>query len=394
MPDRALIIDQSNSYPLQVCRALARRGCVVDAFAEAAAPVLTSRFCSRRIVSPPWFETEAFATLLASTLDAGQYDVVYLCSEVILERTIAPAAGARRWKGLPLTDPEALTTLFSKNAVMERVAAAGVPVPRTVVPADDAEVERLAATLPLPIVVKGEKGEAAQNVRVVRRRDDVVPRYRAIKDRERNYQGRPALQEFIPGTTYLVGGVFDRGRALRICAQRKAIMFPPGGGATVKGVTERPPELIASALAAFAALRYTGIGSLDFIQDARDGRFKFLEINPRVWASIGLGQRSVDLFGAYRDLAHGLPPAPDLAYREGLAYHRISGELRVIAREPTRLPGFLKDCLDPRVASDFDWTDPRPHLRPGAFTRMLARWTARGAPRSLWDTIVARAVWR
>jgi predicted ATP-grasp superfamily ATP-dependent carboligase len=266
-----------------------------------------------------------------------------------------------------------LRNLFSKNEVMHLVAEAGVAIPRTVIPRDEAHVTGLVREFDMPIVVKGEKGAAAQLVRIVRRRDDVVERYREIVHLERGYAGRPTLQEFIPGDMFLVGAIVEDGEVVRISSHRKDVMFPARGGATVRGTTTWHPELIASALAVFRALRYTGIGSLDFIRDPRDGRFKFLEINPRVWGSFGLSQRSVDMIGAYAAIAQGLPVTRDLEYRQGVRYHRITGELRLLGQRPWRLFGFLKDSLDPRVTSDLEWRDPRPYLP--SFTRGKRRVT-------------------
>jgi hypothetical protein len=142
-------------------------------------------------------------------------------------------------------------------------------------------------------------------------------------------------------------------------------MNPPDRGPTVKGVTERPAALLQAAFKVFESFRFTGLADADFILDKRDGRFKFLEINPRVWATIGFAQHAgVDLFTPYRDLARGERVEPDLRYREGIEYHRFAGELRLMLRRPRRLFGFVRDCLDPRVFSDFDWKDLGPFFPP------------------------------
>jgi glutathione synthase/RimK-type ligase-like ATP-grasp enzyme len=360
---RALIVDQHTTYPIDVCRALARQGYLVDAAAEATAPVLRSRYCYRRYVMRPWYEIEPFLAELDAIVNGEAYDAIYMCSEEILQILPRILHRSPGWKALPLTRPHALPRLFSKNAALACMREAGVPVPRTIVPERDDDVAAAGRELGFPLVVKGEKGGASWNVRMVDRPDDLVPTYRMILARERGYAGRPALQEFIPGSSYLAGGLFHDGRALRLCAHRMVLMNPPRGGTTVKAVTERPAALVDTTLRAFEALEFTGLGEIDFIRDDRDGRFKFLEINPRVWASIGLARRAgVDLLTPYRDLARGLPVHADLRYREGVRFHRLSGELHLLRRRPSRLSGFVRDCLDPRISSDFEWTDLGPHF--------------------------------
>jgi hypothetical protein len=377
-PAKVLLVDQRTSYALELCRLLGRRGDEVHAVAVHGAPVLRSRFCARPIAAPPWYEQVAFRDQLVRLVEAGSYDVIYVCSEPALE-TLQPVLGRRAWSRFPRPAPEALRNLFSKNEVIHLVAEAGVPIPRTVIPRDETHASALAREFAVPIVVKGEKGAAAQLVRIVRRREDLVARYREIVHLERGYAGRPTLQEFIPGDMFLVGAIVEDGEVIRISSHRKDVMFPARGGATVVGTTTWHPELIASALAVFRALRYTGIGSLDFIRDPRDGHFKFLEINPRVWGSFGLSQRSVDLIDAYSALAQGVPVTPDLEYRQGVRYHRITGELRLLCERPWRLFGFLKDSLDPRVTSDLEWRDPRPYL-PSLHALRRKKRTAAPAP--------------
>jgi len=43
-------------------------------------------------------------------------------------------------------------------------------------------------------------------------------------------------------------------------------------------------------------------------------------------------------------------------------FHRIGREGKMIRAQAGRIPGFVCDCLDPRVRSDFEWFDPGPHL--------------------------------
>ena len=351
---RVLLVDQRTSYPLQLCHALGRQGHEVHGVAEAGAPLLRSRYCAVKIPTAPWYDDRAYFDQLNRIAASGGYDVIYVCSEVLLEQLLRTVDAGGAWKALPFGGGPPVSLLFDKNAVIARVAAAGVPVPANVVPASVGEVPEIGRALGFPLVVKGEKGSAAQNVRIVRHERDLIGAYRAVRDNERGYGGHPALQAYVSGPTYLVGGVFHDGEPLRIAAYRKALMYPAAGGATVKGVSERPPRLIDNALAAFRALRFTGLGSLDFLRDERDGEFRFIEINPRPWATIGLALSCTDLLGAYHALAAGVAVAPDLTYREGVRWHRLSGEMRLIAERPSRLPGFILDCLDPRVGSDLD----------------------------------------
>jgi predicted ATP-grasp superfamily ATP-dependent carboligase len=379
---RALIIDQRAVLGTTLCRTLARQHCLVDVFAERKSPAFLSRFCHRALCSPQFEDQEDFLLALQLAVNETAYDEIYLCNEDVLA-LVSEFAGLDRWKGLLLPDRRFIKILLSKNLTLSFVQAAGVAVPRTLSCDGEDDLLRHAQALGFPLVVKGEKGESARNVRIVSNLWDLLSKYREIREREAAYGGKPVLQEFIPGSSYSVGGLYHEGKALRICAHRRLLTYPPDGGVTVKGVTERDPALLEQATAVFEALQYSGLGHVEFIRDSRDGKLKFLELNPRIWGSIAILEHAgCDVFSAYRRLVRNLPVKPDLDYREGVYFHRFSKEMRLIRKRPLRMAGFLKDAFDPRIRSDFEWSDAAPHLRI-PLIREIRRYFSRQKPWSL-----------
>ena len=49
-------------------------------------------------------------------------------------------------------------------------------------------------------------------------------------------------------------------------------------------ISKYKKELIETARRFFEGINYTGIGSIEFKRDDRDGKFKMIELNPRIWA--------------------------------------------------------------------------------------------------------------
>ena len=359
---KALILDKrAGTLALQICRALARRDYEVDILGTPASIAFRSRYCARALKLQSW-NPEQIGRYLRQVFAADSYDAIYLCSEEVLA-IIPSLVEYTSFRALPMPEMPILKTLLSKHETLARVAQERIPTPLTVVPEDENDAEQLSREIKLPFLIKGERGDNCRNLRVVTNRQSLLPLYREIVRSEVSYGGRPALQEIIRGPAYSVGGLFHEGRALRLCAHRKLLTYPPAGGVTVRGITERPEDLLAEALKAFAVFRYTGLGHAEFIRDERDGKFKFIEINPRVWGSIGIAEHAgVDLYRPYQALARGVVVPPDLHYEEGIIYHRFSAEMHLIRKSPLRLAGFLKDAMDPRVASDFTWSDPGPYL--------------------------------
>jgi predicted ATP-grasp superfamily ATP-dependent carboligase len=102
------------------------------------------------------------------------------------------------------------------------------------------------------------------------------------------------LQEYVPGpptSHYFVDGFVDRTGTVRaLFARRRLRMFPPdfGNSTLMRSVpVAEVGDTPATLRALFAAIGYRGIFSAEFKRDARDGRFKVLEINARPWWYVG-----------------------------------------------------------------------------------------------------------
>jgi D-aspartate ligase len=133
------------------------------------------------------------------------------------------------------------------------------------------------------------------------------------------------LQEFIPGppTAHVfLDGYVDRAGVMRAClARRRLRMHPAEFGNSTLSVTI-PLDDVSPALEGirrlFDGTGFVGFFDAEFKHDARDGRFKIFEVNPRPWWQLELAEASgLDLcLMAYRD-ALGLPISSALEYRVG-----------------------------------------------------------------------------
>ena len=107
--------------------------------------------------------------------------------------------------------------------------------------------------------------------------------------------GRDAImvQEFIPGggeAQFSYAGVWDHGTPVASLVARRTRQYPVDFGFTSTFVeTIEHPEVEAQAFRFLADLRFSGLVEVEFKFDARDGRIKLLDVNPRAWTWIGLG---------------------------------------------------------------------------------------------------------
>jgi biotin carboxylase len=266
---KVLIVDKLAVLGTDICRAVAAQNCRVDVFAAKSSPAFRSRFCHRRIVAPPFEDRARFYDALDRTVSSESYDAIHVCHEEILDH-VRPWLERTNWRGLLAPPPQGLQIALSKNAALALAARLGVATPYTVIPDGEEHAAILAHDFALPLVVKGDTGESSENVRIVWQREQVAEKYREVAAGETRPGSRPALQEFIRGPAYTIGGLFFKGEPLRVMAYRKLVRYPyPFGGNTVRGVTERNPELLGEVFKIFSGLEYSGIGHVEFIRDDR-----------------------------------------------------------------------------------------------------------------------------
>jgi D-aspartate ligase len=102
----------------------------------------------------------------------------------------------------------------------------------------------------------------------------------------------PFAQEWIPGeddALWTVGSYLARdGRALGVFTGRKLRQTPRGIGTARVAEARRRPDVVDGALRLLRALQFHGISQVELKRDPRDGRFKLIEVNPRLWEWHGL----------------------------------------------------------------------------------------------------------
>ena len=199
--------------------------------------------------------------------------------------------------GIPALGSDALTLSLSldKAWALEKVAAAGVPVPPRVCLGSAAEAESAILPAPFPLFVKPRWEGTAKGIRPTSRVADRAALAREVERIARDYEQPALVEAFLPGAEYtvtLVGNAPPRAlpvlqRALEAetgiglhALERHGA--PPGGWrhalpGSLDAVLEA--RLVELSLRAFQALECRDWARCDFRLDA-SGAPVFLEINP------------------------------------------------------------------------------------------------------------------
>jgi hypothetical protein len=164
------------------------------------------------------------------------------------------------------------------------------------------------------------------------------------------------VQELVPGgddALYTVGSYLTReGDALGIFCGRKLRQTPPGIGTCRVGEAVWVQEVVDQGLRLLRALRHTGLSQVEFKRDQRDGSYRLMEVNPRLWQWHGLAAAcGVDLPRiAFEDLTGERPdPVWMNGRRRRWAITLLPGERPAPQRPPYVDAVFARDDLKPAL---------------------------------------------
>jgi len=215
--------------------------------------------------------------------------------------------------------PEGLVrSLASKREMYFLCEKFDIPAPESVFPRSRADVLEFLEGCTFPVVVKAidpsiVRSAARPWVDIARSPQELLDAY---DQAETPGGSNVMLQEYIPGgseSVWMFNGYFDeRSDCLIGFTGKKLRQHPPGRGVTSLGVCEANGAVEQTTREFMKALGYRGILDLGFRFDARDGRYKLLDVNPRIGATFRLfvGTRGLDVARAlYLDLTgQAVPP--------------------------------------------------------------------------------------
>jgi D-aspartate ligase len=347
---KALVVDVGWVNGLAAIRSLGRAGIPVLALDHRASPLgFRSRYAMPVHVPDPAVDEEGFVARVAEIETPA---VVFPTHDPPLN---ALARNREQLPGLlfPFPPWSALQAIQDKRHQLEAAAAAGVDIPETRYPASAGEARAAAEKLGLPVLVKPQHPDGFKH-----RFGKQAFRCETPDEVERAYADAEPfgamVQELVPGgdeELYSLGSYLRAdGEPLGLFSGRKLKQVPPGVGTCRTGEAVWVQEVVDAGLRFLRELGFHGISQVEFKRDPRDGRFKLMEINPRLWQWHGLAAAcGVDLpVIAYRDLT-GETVVPVSMNGSGRIWtiSFMPGERPALARPPYVDAVFARDDLKP-----------------------------------------------
>jgi len=341
---------------LAAIRSLGRRGLRVLALDHRPYALgFRSRYAEPRLAPDPLDDEDGFIAALRAIAEETDGPLPVFPTHDEHVNAIARHAGALGASyRFPFPSWEVLERIQSKRHQLETAESAGLPVPRTIHPASLDEALAAGAELGFPVMVK-----PSANVGFRRSHGRQLFRCESATDLERAYEAaapyEPMVQELIPGgdeELYTLGSYLTPGgEALGLFSGHKLRQTRGYMGSARIGEAVWVEEVVEQGLAFLRALGYHGISQVETKRDPRDGRYKLMEINPRLWQWHSLAAAcGVDLpYIAYRDLiGNPLPPARMHGDGKRWAITLMAGSSLALERPPYVDAVFARD--DPKPA--------------------------------------------
>jgi D-aspartate ligase len=338
----AIVVDVGFVNGLSAIRSLGRAGVRVLAVDHRSSALgFCSRFATSIVAPGPLADEEGFVAALRA-VGAG---VVFATHDEGLE------AIARHRDELELTCPfpRDLERIQRKRVQLEAARDA----PDTRFPASASEAVAAAQELGYPVLVKpsdpvGFRQRYGRQAVVCGSSGAVEAAYVQAEPWE------PMVQELIPGgddELYSLGAYLSEAlEPLGLFCGRKLVQTPPGIGTARLAEAVWVQEVVDAGLELMRRLGCNGLAQVEFKRDPRDGAFKLIEVNPRLFQWHGLAAAcGADLTKvAYFDLlGTPLPPVRSNGASKRWAITLMRGSRPALVRPP---------YVDAILALD----DPRP----------------------------------
>ena len=172
-------------------------------------------------------------------------------------------------------------------------------------------------------------------------------------------------------------------------------MSPPHFGPSTLAVSEWNAELVETTRRLGAALGYIGHANFEYRYDSRDGRYKYIEMNPRIQANVEFDTACgvPTVWCSYLvSLGRAVPPSLQ-TQRDGVVFVDLWPDLLARRADHEALSHVVQDyfalAFRRRSGQYFAWDGPIPGLRR---LQCFARLCWQGLARRHWGSSVSAKV--
>lgn len=279
----------------------------------------------------------------------------------------------------PVLDWESLLPIVNKSLLYEKASLAGIPTPKILYVEDMANAAQWAGSVQYPVIIKPSQtpeffAQFNAKVLVARNAEELTNHLDIVGQHELEVM----ISEIISGTQNDLKAyrcyINHDGQVIAEMCSEKVRSHPPEYGVGIVQRTIPMNEVLRQqGRTLLNALNFRGFATVEFKRDARDGKYKLMEINPRpsmvqrLFRKAGLNFAKLTV-----DDMMGRPVTGDYSYRPNVYCIHNSADIYHIKRFARRRLSGLREYFSPYFARDKVFLLP-PIRDPGPFLYDMKR---------------------
>jgi predicted ATP-grasp superfamily ATP-dependent carboligase len=290
------------------------------------------------------------------------------------------AAQLSRWFRVNSAASELVSRLVSKVGLDKLAREQDTPAPLTSLAPSAASAMEFAAAIGYPVILKPDRSRPPQTHLIAGTPDELARHFSSLA-----HVGVVVCQEFIPGDdgdSWMFNGYFDEAsRCLAGFVGRKVRQEPEGCGVATVAELAPSAEVTRVALQFLVGIGYRGVVDADLRFDARDGKFKVVDVNPRLGGCFRLfvdtGGLDVARVMYNHLIGRHVAASGQRANRRWLNEHAyFIDRFHRHGRFNLSVADVVRDLATVRENAIWSWTDPKPgvHMGVSLLRSQMRKW--------------------
>jgi predicted ATP-grasp superfamily ATP-dependent carboligase len=359
---KILLLDAANQNTLAITRHLGKAGHEVHLVGyQKESLAFYSKYVFRKyFFADPRKDEASYIKSILSLLSEQQFGMIMPVGFKSYQVCSKHRDEIRKFTKLVITSDSSISLAISKQLTYDFAAGAGVSIPATHKVKSVDEIKTLPLTYPVVIKSPFESGknvvEYADNL------EDVISKFNRMCMQEKlSSPDLPLLQEYVEGDGYGFFAIYKEGKCMRYFMHHRIREYPVTGGASVCAESFSDETLMNEGLKMLDALKWEGVAMVEFKKDNKDGRYKLMEINPKLWGSLELAIVSgINFPELLIESAEGKLRWEESLYSKTRFQWLLNGELFHFFERPRNVLGIIGSLFVSK--KDFWWSDVRPNL--------------------------------
>jgi D-aspartate ligase len=332
-----------------------------------------SRFVQKYYRCPPLTDMEAFVSFLKELANEKGLNkwVLYPTSDMAVYVLSKYKDALDQYYLLPTSEWDVTKFAYDKRLSHQLAEQLNVPVPKTWFPEKVEQLSHL--DLDFPVILKPtikdnffpvtkRKAIRANN------KDDLIQAHKYMSS---IIDGSEIMvQELIQGganNLYSFCCLFSDGVAKAKVTARRPRQHPMEfGNCTTFAHTCDVPEIEEYAVRILSQMHYSGLCEVEFMHDNKDGKLKFLEINPRTWGWHTLGSKAGVNFSLLLFMDINNEPISVNSFERNVKWIRLLTDVPItiseICRRRLKLVDYLDSLKGKKEFAVYSSKDPLPFI--------------------------------